>query len=529
MKIMVFGTLLCLAGCNNKEPTDDVGSTDDTSPTIIDDDGDGFALEVDCDDTDAAINPDASEVCDGIDNDCDGSIDDDDDSLDITTASEWLTDADADGYGSLKATVQACTQPSGTVTEAGDCDDTDAAISPDAVEVCDSIDNDCDGLIDDADDSIDASTQTAHFPDADGDGYGDSADGGMLFCDSSPEIGVLIPDNTDCDDTSTAINPAAPESCDGIDNDCDTNLDNNAGAVFTNDTGSITDLGSIFRSGTVSTSMLWVSPEGGTLSICEGTWHTRLKLDHDISVVGAGAASTILDGSLSGSVILARTAGTEIAVEGVTLTNGSGSPGAYTIIDGGGGIDCGAELNLSLTDMVSTAHATDLGGGLLVYGGCEVDVEGSEFTDSYGLWGMGVGIMEGSAVINNSVISGNQTNGFGAGIYLGLLGSVYLELNDTLVENNDTFSNGGGLAINNSKGTVEVLCTGSSKTSAGFLNNTSLYDGGGVFLNSSSATFESVDCDFGKSNSPDDVFDANGDAYSYGNDASFICDSTGCN
>jgi len=148
-------------------------------PDDVDLDGDGYSVNRgDCDDTDAAVNLDATEICDDqVDNDCDGSVDQD---------CATCTDADGDGFyvdGGECGTV--------------DCDDTDAAVNPGATEDCeDGIDNDCDGTDQDC----------ASCTDADGDGY--YAEGG--------ECG-----QTDCDDTDTTVNPAATEICgDGIDQDC---------------------------------------------------------------------------------------------------------------------------------------------------------------------------------------------------------------------------------------------------------------------------------------------------------------------
>ena len=67
-----------------------------TTPLILDVDRDGFLSDVDCNDEDASINPDAVEVCDGVDNDCDTLIDSEDDSLE---ADAWYPDLDADGFG----------------------------------------------------------------------------------------------------------------------------------------------------------------------------------------------------------------------------------------------------------------------------------------------------------------------------------------------------------------------------------------------------------------------------------------------
>mgnify|MGYP001563545011 CR=1 FL=1 len=107
---------------------------------IADEDGDGYANPEDCDDADAAINPAATEVCDGVDNDCDGTIDED-----TSGGTTWYADADSDAYGDATVTSTACTQPSGYVTDSSDCDDASAAINPAATEVCsDGIDQDCD-------------------------------------------------------------------------------------------------------------------------------------------------------------------------------------------------------------------------------------------------------------------------------------------------------------------------------------------------------------------------------------------------
>ena len=118
-------------------------------------DEDGFTvLQGDCDDTKLEINPGTDEACDGVDNDCDGYTDEGS-ALGFTV---YLADHDGDGYGDFEESVGACTPPPGTVTWTAydvDCDDDDASVHPDAVEVCDGQDNDCDGIIDsDADSAI---------------------------------------------------------------------------------------------------------------------------------------------------------------------------------------------------------------------------------------------------------------------------------------------------------------------------------------------------------------------------------------
>jgi len=181
-----------------------------------DPDGDGYLSWAcggnDCDDDDAAVYPGADEVCDGVDNDCDGDVDED--ALDEVT---WYEDGDGDGYGDPDGGVEACEAPPGTVDNDGDCDDDDAAVNPDADELCNGIDDDCDGTVDE-DDALDAGTW---YADADGDGYGD-IDAAVLACDAP--LGY-VDDATDCDDGDAAQHPGANELCNGEDDDCDGTVD----------------------------------------------------------------------------------------------------------------------------------------------------------------------------------------------------------------------------------------------------------------------------------------------------------------
>ena len=103
-------------------------------------DADGADYTVDCNEADATIRPGATEVCDGVDQDCDGAIDDS--AIDGAT---FYADTDGDGYGNAASTTSACSASAGWVADATDCDDTTTATNPGAAEVCDDgIDNDCD-------------------------------------------------------------------------------------------------------------------------------------------------------------------------------------------------------------------------------------------------------------------------------------------------------------------------------------------------------------------------------------------------
>ena len=193
-------------------------------PTLIDDDGDGYTLDEDCNDSDASVNPGADEVCDGMDNNCDGITDDD-----AVDAIAFFADTDGDLYGDANVTEIACEAPEGFVEDSTDCNDTLSQVNPGAAEVCDAdnLDEDCDGDADDDDDS--ATGKTTYYVDNDSDSFGDENDTGMEYCD--PPAG-LVTDNTDCDDSTDGgtINPDAVEVCDAADTDenCDGKAENEA-------------------------------------------------------------------------------------------------------------------------------------------------------------------------------------------------------------------------------------------------------------------------------------------------------------
>lgn len=224
-------------------------------------DGDGRPAGIDCDDSDPATYPGAPELCDGVDNDCDGQVDEG-----LVGGTILLAPADgvSAGGANVQVTFGGTTLFSGNVdiafdpeygTTLGQVDlcapvgclevlvqETGTALDPvgyfmpldqqeDPIafdltsgtpvtipmvamaEVCgDGIDNDCDGEVDE---------DILWYTDADGDGFGDPSTG-LPSCAPLPGRVAVA---GDCDDQSASVSPGAAETCDGIDNDCDGQVD----------------------------------------------------------------------------------------------------------------------------------------------------------------------------------------------------------------------------------------------------------------------------------------------------------------
>jgi len=110
----------------------------------------------------------------------------------------------------------ACTSPAGHVADATDCDDANPAVFPGADELCNSVDDDCDASVDE-----DATDTVTWFADTDGDTFGDA--GSSQDACSGPLNHVA--DSTDCDDAVNTTFPGADELCNGVDDDCDSVID----------------------------------------------------------------------------------------------------------------------------------------------------------------------------------------------------------------------------------------------------------------------------------------------------------------
>jgi hypothetical protein len=116
-----------------------------------------------------------------------------------TTTTTYYADMDMDGFGDANNSTNSCTgnPPAGFVTDNTDCNDSEAAIFPGNPEVCDGLDNNCDGTVDEG------FTKTTYYVDADGDTFGSMDDVGEEFC-TDPGAGYSS-NNDDCDDTNASI------------------------------------------------------------------------------------------------------------------------------------------------------------------------------------------------------------------------------------------------------------------------------------------------------------------------------------
>jgi hypothetical protein len=130
-------------------------------------------------------------------------------------------DGDTDGFGTNSTTTTGCTAPQYYTAVGGDCDDSDPNINPNEVEICDGIDQDCDGVVDDG------LSFTTYYVDADGDSYGSTSAG--TFC-QDPGAGYSL-NNTDCDDANPTVYPNNVEICNNADDNCNSLIDD--GITFT--------------------------------------------------------------------------------------------------------------------------------------------------------------------------------------------------------------------------------------------------------------------------------------------------------
>ncbi|MCO4747338.1 MAG: putative metal-binding motif-containing protein [Proteobacteria bacterium] len=186
----------------------------DGATGATDQDNDGHAACAECDDLDPNSYPGANEVCDSADNDCNGLVDDG-----ASDAQTFYVDSDGDGFGG-SGTVLACVEPADTSATSTDCDDGDSLAYPGATERCNGTDDDCDSTVDES-----AVGSLTFYRDGDGDGYGDA----LVTQEQCSATSGWVADASDCDDGNVGVHPGVVnDPGDGVDNDCDGAVDEDA-------------------------------------------------------------------------------------------------------------------------------------------------------------------------------------------------------------------------------------------------------------------------------------------------------------
>ncbi|MCU0673123.1 MAG: MopE-related protein [Myxococcota bacterium] len=185
-----------------------------------------MAANRDCNDSNPAVRPMAMEVCNGVDDNCNGVVDD-------TLPNGCWNDGDGDGYAPMGAAGRC--QPSSGMCPVGttprepsgatniDCNDGNAMVRPGLPEVCNGIDDNCAGGVDDG-------LAFACWADGDRDGFAPNGAAGQCRPTSGCPTGTTATNPTsaatrDCNDGNASIRPGGTETCNNVDEDCDTTID----------------------------------------------------------------------------------------------------------------------------------------------------------------------------------------------------------------------------------------------------------------------------------------------------------------
>jgi hypothetical protein len=352
---------------------------------------------------------------------------------------------------------------------------------------------------------------------------------GMLACngtsgtDSGGDSGPTTADDTGTDDTGTTE----------TDSPCDETV-----VTYTTDDGAVNDVTSFFESGDYLTLGL-----PGTLTVCPGTWFSRVLIRANITVIGLGnsPADTVMSGGESGTILDVLGPDVTLHVENLTLDRGAGLDVDHN--SGGGGVYCEQEgvvtvqnvvfsngfandgagmytqsCTIDMVDVTLENNLSEDDGGALTFWHSTATLDNVTISDNEALDGGAIAIFGGNVTIKNSWIENNSAINFGAGIWVS---NGIIAISDTTITGNDNTGSdfGGGLLIYGDAVLERVKFTQNSSPK-----------GGGIYVYYQS-TVDGTDCDF-SGNTTDDIYvddgTGSGPSITAGANYSFSCANNAC-
>lgn len=407
---------------------------------------------------------------------------------------DWYADADQDGYGDENAAISACEQPEGYMGDFTDCDDSEPGVHPGADEVCNEVDDNCDG---EADEGLPTDTW---YADSDEDGYGDP-NGSVRVC-AQPE--GTTDNNDDCNDADATAYPGAPDSdCDGVTHDCENPEDDgDADGVLACDgdcdDGNVTVFpGAVELCDGEDNDCDGVTPadEGDVDAdgylVCEGDCDDTRADVRPTHLEFCDAADNDCDGDVDEACVTCSWGvpddfatiqeAVDAAVEGDVVCV---QPGTYSASISFGPVD------ISLVSLDGAESTILSGGEVVIDGGSEAMVmDGFTIQDCTWTYYGAVALIASDATLQNLIISGNINDGFGVG-GLGIWGGSPTVRHTRISDNQNMESNsglyigaGGGVAMSGASPLFDdVVISG----------NQAGNQGGGVLVSDSTPTFLNV-------------------------------------
>jgi hypothetical protein len=337
------------------------------------------------------------------------------------------------------------------------------------------------------------------YADTDGDGYGDAAVS-QIFCLTCGE--GFVADNTDCDDADPAVRPGATEICDGVDNNCDGQIDENevccppGSIVYVDQNASGANDGSSWANAfnylqdalalapTCSgVTQIWVA--AGTYYPDEGAGQT----DDDRNSRFVMLPGVAIYGGFNGTETMLsqrnREANLTVLSGDLTQNDGPGFAGngenAYQVVRAlGAGITASSVLDGFVVTAGNADGPTGMdmrsrGGGMYIAEGAQPTVANCIFADNAATWGGGMSIMDNALpTLANCQFTGNNVATRGGGLEC----TTAVTLSDCVFSDNSAGANGGGMWLSSAAPTL-IRCTVVENTASGL--------GGGIYLQGGSA------------------------------------------